>query len=85
VSARPARKALFRDGLPADLPAAALDALEWLDWLAGELTRPAYLRPEYRGLHERLARCAGELRRRLGPHLPGRYEGAADGEAWRDD
>jgi hypothetical protein len=26
-------KAVFRDGEPTNLPAAALDALEWLEWL----------------------------------------------------
>lgn len=56
--------ARFVDGFPDNLPAAALDALEWL-----EVFRHSPLlakRPEDR---ERLERCVTALREQVAPHL----------------
>lgn len=65
-----AEKAQFKDGEPTNLPAAALDALEWLEWLRGHSERTQYVFRHDTDSQERLARAVATLRERLEPYLP---------------
>jgi hypothetical protein len=71
-----ADKALFNKGEPTNLPAAALDALEWLEWLykyAGESRRVFAPRTHDESM-QRLGRAVRALKEKLKPHLPHQHE-----------
>lgn len=66
------QKALFKNGVPANLPAAALDALEWLQWLEGYAKRAlVFSQPD---TMQRLSRAIQALKKELKPHLPEQHE-----------
>ena len=66
-------KALFINGYPANLPAASLDALEWL--LAfKEIMRERFTEDKYLEARDRLQRAIDALKQELKPHLPEEYE-----------
>jgi hypothetical protein len=71
-------KARFIEGEPANLPAAALDALEWLEWLRKHLAQnhAGVVYDEHR---RRLALATDCLREHLAPCLPETYERAPSG------
>lgn len=65
-------KAKFIDGDPANLPAAAMDALEWLLWFQKYSARhPIFSLSDSK---ERLAGAIQNLERQLEPHLPEEYQ-----------
>jgi hypothetical protein len=70
--------ARFIDGEPANLPAAALDALEWLEWLRKHLAQQHHS-ATYDELRRRLALATDCLREHLVPCLPETYEHAPSG------
>lgn len=64
--------ALFINGKPANLPAAALDALEWLQWLHKYADKHlVFSQPDSQ---KRLTSAIRGLKKELKPHLPERYE-----------
>lgn len=68
-----ARKAIFRAGKPVNLPAAALDALEWLIAFK-QFMRENYREAKYHEARVRLERAITALTDQLKPHVPERYE-----------
>lgn len=62
-------KALFIGGEPANLPAAALDALEWLELILSAQKRGKDLVMD-KANQARLTRCVDTLKGSLAPHLP---------------
>lgn len=81
-----ARKAAFHNGEPANLPAAAMDALEWCEWLHKYADK--HLVFSQSDSMTRLAAAIDELKKQLEPHLPPRFtaeetppaSGATEGE-----
>jgi hypothetical protein len=61
-------KATFKNGVPVNLPAAALDALEWLEWLRQYAEKHlVFSQPDSQ---KRLEKATRTLRKHLKPHLP---------------
>lgn len=69
------RKATFHNGEPTNLPAAAMDALEWCEWLHKYAEkRLVFSQPDSM---TRLAAAIEALKMELKPHLPARFTGDA--------
>jgi hypothetical protein len=70
------RATFTHDGKPADLPSAALDALEWVRCWRDRGAAWALLTDEGKA---RVHRCIAALEEHLAPHLPHRFEARPEG------
>jgi hypothetical protein len=67
------KRAVYHDGEPQNLAAAAYDSLEWLRWLQNHMTRPCLLGQEFNEERRRLRLAIESLEKELKPCLPPRF------------
>ncbi len=73
--------ARFLDGVPQNLAAASLDALEWMQWCQSMMPSLPHNRNTARELPralERIGRAIQAMETYLAPHLPAQFDRSAD-------